>query len=797
MRFLLTAGLCWLFLSLVLAPANAQNIEPSRPFSHIVADWNATFERVEKYLQGPNFAAVRTKANRAALLEVSAGARNAKESASAQLADAQGLLAALGPAPKEGEAAESQDVLERRNQYNEDVAFYRARAQQADLALARAAQLDARLAALSTRKLLDHLLSPQPSPFYGATLSAAVGDTGRLLRAIAESPADWWAGLPEAQRTFGKGTQVFFLVGVVVLLAWGGRRYLLRRLGKDPSVEQPSYTRRLVSGISEGVARGIVPALFFAGIMVRSVSDASYISGLFGEVLFAFCLAMIVFFVTTALVRAVLSPDMPVWQLTPLDPVHAVTISRNVTMLAAVSAVDIFFRFLFDDLSPNAAFRSLYSVVFGTAEGALLISLCRRHLWHPPEVAAEAGAEVTEEDTATPYADRMWQVVRLVIIALVVVSIGASLAGYGRLGDYLNESLGASLIIAATLYLFRGLLRELVGVGMRSPLLRDRLAVSHASRSVAKFWLRVFVDAGFIGIGMILVALVWGISKDELWRWVHAGVTGFSLGSIRISLLDIVIALTIFVGLLLVTRVIQRVLSDRVLPQTQLEPGIQHSVAAGFGYVGMVLAATLGITALGIDLSNLAIIAGALSVGIGFGLQNIVNNFVSGLILLIERPIKVGDWVVVGGNEGMVRRISVRATEIQTFQRASVIVPNAEFLSNALTNWTHKDRNGRIEIAVGVAYGSDIKKVEEILLRIANAHEEVMALPEPFVIFMNFGNSSLDFELRCYTENVVRRLRIASALRFSIDAAFREEGIEIPFPQHVVHMAPPAGPEPS
>lgn len=147
----------------------------------------------------------------------------------------------------------------------------------------------------------------------------------------------------------------------------------------------------------------------------------------------------------------------------------------------------------------------------------------------------------------------------------------------------------------------------------------------------------------------------------------------------------------------------QRVLADRILPQTQLERGIQHFVAVGFGYVGIVIAAMLGITTLRVDHSNLAIIAGALPVGIGFSLQNIVKNFVPGIILLIERPIKVGDWVVVGGNEGLVRRISVRATEIQTFQRAAVILQNAEFLSNSLTNWTHQDRNGRIEIIVGVA----------------------------------------------------------------------------------------------
>jgi len=232
-------------------------------------------------------------------------------------------------------------------------------------------------------------------------------------------------------------------------------------------------------------------------------------------------------------------------------------------------------------------------------------------------------------------------------------------------------------------------------------------------------------------------------------------------------------------------------LAERVLPQTHLEPGVRHSLAAGFGYVGIVIAAVDGITVLGVDLSNLAIIAGALSVGIGFGLQNIVNNFVSGLILLIERPIKVGDWVEVGGNVGIVKRISVRSTEIETFQRAAVIVPNAEFLSASVTNWTHKDRSGRIEILIGVAYGTDTGLVRDTLLGLAAAHEEVLVTPGPIVLFNDFGASSLDFELRCYTANVMRRRAIASELRYVIEAAFRAAGIEIPFPQRVVHMAKP------
>ena len=791
---LVVAALCGMLISSAWFSgiATAQIIEPSRPFSHIVSDWNATFERVERYLQGTSFPNSATRANRTALTKVTSRAQKAKTLASKKLSDVQGLLAALGPAPTEDQPGEAVTVGKQREQYNNDLVFYKTRVQQAELALARAAQLDSSLAELATQKLVGQLLSEQPTPFEGETYTAALSDAFRIIQAIAVAPFDWWAGLRDKQRALGKGVRLFLVLVFIVLVGWALRRFLLKRFGKDAAIEAPSYMRRLISAIAEGVARGIVPALFFAGIMLRSLNEASQLNGPFGEIVFGVCAGMIVFITQTAFVRATLSPRLPAWQLVPLYPANAVRISRNVTFLAVASGTDLFFRLLFDDIGANPELRTLYSAVFNTLEGVLLISLCRAARWEKPAVEqASDGTEIVE----TPYTDRFWQGVRTFIVFFSAVSMAASWVGYGRLGDYLNENIGGSLIIAALLYLLRGLLRELVGAGMRSPLLRDRLAVSHASRNAAKFWLRVAVDGMFLVFGLVLIAPLWGVPHDELSRWAIAALTGFTVGSVRISLLDTAIALAIFIGLMLATRMFQRVLSDRVLPQTQLEPGIQHSVAAGFGYVGIVIAAAVGITALGFDLSNIAIIAGALSVGIGFGLQNIVNNFVSGLILLIERPIKVGDWVVVAGNEGLVRRISVRATEIQTFQRASVIVPNAEFLSNSLTNWTHKDRNGRIEIAIGVAYGSDVRQVEELLLSIAKAHDEVMAVPEPFVLFINFGGSSLDFELRCYTENVTRRMRIASALRFEIDAAFREADIEIPFPQHVVHMAPPEEPK--
>ena len=217
----------------------------------------------------------------------------------------------------------------------------------------------------------------------------------------------------------------------------------------------------------------------------------------------------------------------------------------------------------------------------------------------------------------------------------------------------------------------------------------------------------------------------------------------------------------LFIALLFATRLFQRWLRERALQQTRMDPGIANSIDTVVGYAGIALAALLAISYAGFDITNLAIVAGALSVGIGFGLQSIVNNFVSGLILLIERPIKVGDWIVVGDQQGHVRRISVRATEIETFDRASLIIPNSELITGRVLNWTHRDSLGRVNIKIGVGYTSDPEQVIAILKKCADDHPQVLRTPAPVAIFENFGDSALDFTLRVCLADITQCRRRA------------------------------------
>ncbi|MGD8901622.1 MAG: mechanosensitive ion channel, partial [Desulfobacterales bacterium] len=216
--------------------------------------------------------------------------------------------------------------------------------------------------------------------------------------------------------------------------------------------------------------------------------------------------------------------------------------------------------------------------------------------------------------------------------------------------------------------------------------------------------------------------------------------------------------------------------------------GVRLSIARLVHYVLIFVGFVVALLALGFEFTKLTIILSALGVGIGFGLQGIVNNFVSGLILLFERPVRVGDYIELGGNWAEIKNIGLRATTVQTFDQADVIIPNADLVSNQVTNWTLSDRRVRLIIPVGVAYGSDISLVIETLMACAKQNSDVAEEPAPQVLFLNFGESSLEFELRVWVLDADHRLVLSSSLHQEIDRSFRDAKIEIAFPQRDLHL---------
>ncbi len=262
----------------------------------------------------------------------------------------------------------------------------------------------------------------------------------------------------------------------------------------------------------------------------------------------------------------------------------------------------------------------------------------------------------------------------------------------------------------------------------------------------------------------------------------------YSTGQKSITTITIIGLILVIAVFLILSKYLRRLLQRRILPRFNLADGVQFVILRLIHYLLMVIGFLFALRTAGINLTSLAVFFGLVGVGIAFGLQNITSNFVSGLILLFERPIGVGDFIEVGETSGQVRSINMRATTIVTLDNITLIVPNSKFIEDTVTNWSVGDPKVRITVSVGVAYGSDTELVTGLLLKVAENHAAVLSNPKPIVLFRDFADSSLNLELRVWLLDPMTRLKTISDLNYAIDAAFRENGVIIPFPQRDVHF---------
>ena len=376
------------------------------------------------------------------------------------------------------------------------------------------------------------------------------------------------------------------------------------------------------------------------------------------------------------------------------------------------------------------------------------------------------------------------------------ISFSAELSGFHNLSSFI---LSGFIITLFSSYIFWSLLSlneksaqwintstNIIGIRMRGFL--------NISRDQGKSKLGVyqlFFDALFwIGFLMIIFQ-VWDPTGTVLGTISSYATDGIPMGDIRIIPTNIIAGIIAFVVLTAITGWIKVWIEKRWLRQITADRGARDALVTIVGYAGFTISLLVGLSIGGINITGLAVVAGALSVGIGFGLQSIANNFVSGIILLFERPIKSGDFISVGDVEGYVRKISIRATEIETLDNQDMLIPNAELVSGRVTNWVLHNPYGRLKLKIGVAYGSDVKKVISILQDIASSNSQVITdgrASPPKALFMGFGDSSLEFELRVRILDIKKRYDVLSELNLGVNDAFIKEAIEIPFPQRDIHI---------
>ena len=363
----------------------------------------------------------------------------------------------------------------------------------------------------------------------------------------------------------------------------------------------------------------------------------------------------------------------------------------------------------------------------------------------------------------------------------------AAAAGYTRLARLLTPGILAGGILALAAFAYLRVSGGVVALALRLWPLSSLQMVAHHRELLERrvFRLLIWIAVGGWSIRYLsylgLLDPAWSLGQALLATKLERGSIAISIGNV----LEFV--LTVWLAYLL-SRFLRFVLQEDIYPRIDLAPGLSYAASSLLNYIILALGFVAALGVLGLDFSKVSLLAGAFSVGIGFGLQSIVNNFVSGLVLLFERPIHVGDTVEVGNLQGTVRRIGIRASVIHTGAGADIIVPNSQLVTEKVTNWTLSDRMRRVDLPIGVNYGADPKKVIELLERVGCAHPDVLSEPAPRALFTGYGDSAINFELRVWPSHFNQATQVRSDLAASVYEAVNAAGMSIPFPQREVRL---------
>jgi len=726
-----------------------------------------TLETHTERLSEDEFAALRRE-----LQQVRDGVRAEIERLEPRLAEVDGRLSQLGPAPAAGAPPEDDAVAADRARLTRLHNNLDAALKQGRLLMVQGEQLAERINQFRRRAFVRELFARSMGAFDPALWRSAATAAHDEFVQLRVMQGAWRAHARDNGGLVGAAIAVLVWVGLLVVgvlaLRWSQRRWA----AFQPDTRFAKAEAALAVLLRLALA---MPVAVIAAVIVlescRLAPDNIVTLG------FSLAAAVAVGSFGHAVAIALLAPGNAVRRLVAIDDGVARRIATALGWSARVFGVGIFLHLLHHAASAPPLLSVATNVLVAFVIAALIVYVLLRS----PHGAA-----------APPRVPQV-QWLRFGGWVIAAVIIGGLASGYVGVASYVASRAVIVPTLLGALYVSMTFVDQLFAAELTADSERGRRLASWLGMSPRGLELTGTLLSAVIRVLLVVAALVplfarWGLSTADLIDAFEGALYGFKVGEITISPTGIFAALAVALVGVLLTRLLQRWLETQVLPRTAFEPGLQNSVSALIGYAGLIAAVSLGLATLGLDLQKIAFVAGALSVGIGFGLQSIVSNFVSGIILLAERPIRVGDIIEVKGESGWVRKISVRATEVETYERASMIVPNSELISGVVKNWTHGNPTSRIIVKIGVGYDSDPEQVRSILGAVAAEHPLVLTSPQPRVLFARFGDSALEFELRCLVANVDQSLNVTSDLNFAILQRFRAAGISIPFPQREVKI---------
>jgi small-conductance mechanosensitive channel len=682
-----------------------------------------------------------------------------------RLTEVDSRLSQLGAPPAAGAPPEPEAIASERTQLTQTRANVDAAIKQTRLLAARADEISARINENRRTLFSRALFVRTPGLFdldFWREAANAVKVEGPGIGSLLRNWSDYiGANGGPAGLVIALVTVIGFAIAAALLLRWVRRR--LDAL--------PMRTRigRAIAAFAV-LAREAVTAPLALIVVLKIADGNGLMPAEIGQLGLGFVVAVAVACFGRGIALAVLAPSDPERRLVVASDARAHLMANFLSWSGVALGATIFLNLLHKSVAAPLSATVATSALLSLAVGFLTLHMLIR--MQPGETADVPGGKLDAP---------ILRFLAWIFVATLAVSLVTGLIGFAA---FLAGRTLVLLAMLATYQLCANFVDALFADVVTAQTARGRHLANVVGVSPRGLELAGTLIAAAIKLVLVLLAILpvvgpWGVFAADFFGVVQDAMLGIRLGGLTISIGALLGAAALIAAGVIATRALQRWLERNFLPRTRLDPGLQNSVSSLLGYAGVIVAIVLGLAELGIDLQKIALIAGALSVGIGFGLQSIVSNFVSGIILLAERPIRVGDRVVVKSEEGIVRRISVRATEIETYDRASVIIPNSDLISGVVKNWTHADTTGQARLHVVVRYDSDVEKVRDILMAATKDHPEVDRSAPPAVQISALGQNGIEFDVFCVVPNVARAGGVQSDIYFDVLRRFRTAGIKL------------------
>ena len=721
------------------------------------------------------------------LTQIQSALVQARQNYAADLDAVKKKLNALGT-PPEKPASEPAAIARQRKDFTTQADNNKAQIAQIDLQNAKIDEINSLILKIRNRQLLDNILVKQSSIFHPQEFWQSLSKFADFVFDLVQSPLNWYQNLSaERQETVKNNILTVIIVMFGALIAgYLLSRYIKRWFGYKADIERPDYSQKVRAGIWMFIARGAIPAAII-GAFLFWLKNNPFVNGdSFGLLLNTAARYLLYYYLTKAVVRVLFTPANEKWRIIEVPDECAKAISSSLIFSSAAICIVSFFQSLADHMNYDSSI--IYSLkIFANAVKAFCVVLVARRALYNNQTLSDD--EISED---TPVAELSTSSkVSLFIAFAMGAAFLLSLFGYIRLSEYIINRFIVSAIAIGIFYIIDKLLR---GIFHRLLLFRFWVRTFRINRRTlvkTEFWFGLLLTPVIWIFAILALLAVWGVSVDLLLARVKSFLVGFNIGGIHISITSILLGLICFFIMLSLFKMLKNSFISGNLSKIEMSDGLRNSVVSSISFLGFIVSGLLAIAVMGGSLSSIAIIAGALSFGVGLGLQNMVSNLAAGMTILWERPIKIGDWVVINGQEGIVRQINMRSTELEAGDKSTIIIPNSDILSKSLVNYTYNGRSGRVAVKVGVGYESDIAQVRKALLEIAASNKNVLPNPAPTVSINNLGDSSLEFQLVCFTANVFNRGAIGDDLREKIITRFRELNINIPFPQRTVYLENP------